>query len=86
MHSLVLWNTFFSLHLFSLSLALPTTNDPILPNELPGKALLPRASKKTSTVPVSNIRRGGLYLYWSVIANVNGEDVEVIADTGSSDL
>ena len=83
MPSFMKWSTVFWLQLATCILARPTTPGDKNTEEASSSALFPRAGTETASVAVSKLVGG---LYWLVIASVNGRDVTVMVDTGSSDL
>lgn len=83
MRSSLRWSIVLCLQLASYNAALPTMNGDPIPQEPASSIALPRAGAQSATVPVTKITGG---LYWWVTATVNGQDVKVMVDTGSSDL
>ena len=77
------WSILLFLYLVPCILTLPTTTDLRLPGKAVGGIVLPRAGIQKATVPTSKLTGG---LFWTVTANVNGQDVVIMVDTGSSDL
>jgi predicted aspartyl protease len=83
MRSSLRWSIVSCLQLASYSAALPTIIGDLISQEPARSVILPRAGAQAATVPTTKLTGG---LYWWVTANVNGQDVKVMVDTGSSDL
>jgi len=83
MRSSLRWSIVSCLQLFSCSAALPTMGGDPISQESARSVMIQRAGAQAATVPTTKLTGG---LYWWVIANVNGQDVKVMVDTGSSDL
>lgn len=77
------WGIVSCLQLASYGSTLPTILGNQISQEPATGLVLPRAGAQSATVPATKLTSG---LYWWVNANVNGQDVKVMVDTGSSDL
>lgn len=83
MRSSLRWSIVSYLQLTPYSAALPATFGDPNPHNPGTSVVLPRAVARIATVPATKLTGG---LYWLVDAKVNGQDVKVMVDTGSSDL